>query len=142
MVSMILIAQTALGVIIGLAQAAEPTGTLTLACQGTATEISDIDISDIDPGQRDAKPHPVSMGIIVDFKARSVTGFTYPGADVSVTINAFDDVSILFSGSSKVGNWTIMGFIDRVTGGTDVTSKMGHDSTNYSLKCKPTQRMF
>jgi hypothetical protein len=38
--------------------------TLTLACQGTETVTT----------VKDAKPEPVSMGIIVNFAARTVTG--------------------------------------------------------------------
>jgi len=105
--------------------------TLTLACKGTTTA-----------GTEDAKPEPVSMGIIVNFTARTVTGFTYPGADFPVTITKFDDVHILFSGSNKSGNWTIMGSIDRVTGDVAATSTMSKLSTSYELKCRPTQRMF
>jgi hypothetical protein len=44
------------------AQAAD--SALTLACQRTMTS-----------GLEDAKPEPVSMGIIVNFTARTVTGF-------------------------------------------------------------------
>jgi hypothetical protein len=36
---MVLIAQIALGVIIAVAQAAEPAGTLTLVCEGTVTSL-------------------------------------------------------------------------------------------------------
>lgn len=56
------------------ARAAEP-ATLTLACTGTATSETE-----------DAKPEPVSMGIIVNFTAGTVNGFTYPGADLRLTI--------------------------------------------------------
>ncbi len=48
------------------AQAADTT--LTLACQGTV-------ISDLE----NAKPEPVSMGIIVNFTNRTVQGFGAPG---------------------------------------------------------------
>ena len=47
------------------AQAAEPTGTLTLACEGTTR----LNYDDAD--------EPSSMGIIVNFAARTVTGFRY-----------------------------------------------------------------
>ena len=42
-----------------------PTGTLTLACEGT-TKLGE-------------KTDPISMGIIVDFADRTVQGFGYPG---------------------------------------------------------------
>jgi DNA-binding MurR/RpiR family transcriptional regulator len=47
------------------AQAADTT--LTLACQGTTIS-----------GMEDAKPEPISMGIIVNFTKRTVQGFAYP----------------------------------------------------------------
>ena len=53
-----------------MAQAAEPE-TLTLACQGTVT-------NNIKP---DAKPEQITMGIVVNFTARTVAGFTYPGLE-------------------------------------------------------------
>jgi len=52
-------------VALSTAQAAEPTGTLTLACEGT-TKLGE-------------KTDPISMGIIVDFADRTVHGFGYPG---------------------------------------------------------------
>jgi hypothetical protein len=48
-------------------QAAEPTGTLTLACQGTATDKTDL--------REAANPVPVSMGLIIDFTTNTVAGF-------------------------------------------------------------------
>jgi hypothetical protein len=62
--------------------------TLTLACQGTATS-----------GVEDAKPEPVSMGIIVNFTKQTVHGFGYPGLDYPVKITAWNDVTITFGGS-------------------------------------------
>jgi hypothetical protein len=50
------------------AQAAEPV-TLTLACEGTVTDISQ---------PVDGKPEPTSMGIIVNFTARTVAGLDFP----------------------------------------------------------------
>ena len=113
------------------AQAANET--LTLACKGTATSETE-----------DAKPEPISMGIIVNFTAGTVTGFTYPGADLLVKITRFDEMHVLFSGSK--GNRTIIGSIDRVTGDVAATSTITYStatsSTSYDLKCRPAQRMF
>jgi hypothetical protein len=63
-------------VLVGLsvsAQAAEPTGTLTLACEGTATDKTD--------PSSEAKPEPVSMGLMIDFTSNTVAGFEnlFPG---------------------------------------------------------------
>jgi hypothetical protein len=44
------------------ALAAEPTGTLTLACEGTVTH------------QPEGKSEPISMGIIVNYEERTVGG--------------------------------------------------------------------
>jgi hypothetical protein len=136
---MVLIAQ-ALGVIIALAQAAEPTGTLTLACEGTTTDT-------VGP---DAKPEPISMGVVVNFTTRTVQGFGSGLLDYPVEITAVNEVIIAFGGASKpnnVGQHSIIsGAVDLVTGELGVTSSFlgttGLVSTSYSLKCKPTQRMF
>jgi hypothetical protein len=70
------------------AQAAVPE-TLTLACQGTTTS-----------GLEDAKPQPVSMGIIVNFTNRTVQGFGDPNfMDYPVKITAWNDVTVAFGGS-------------------------------------------
>jgi hypothetical protein len=112
---------------------------LTLACKGTATTIV-----------KDAKPEPVSMGIIVSFAARTVTGFE---GDYPVSITAFDDLHISFSGSRGDGDyWTIEGSLDRVTGDMEagwtkwrLTRDLKHEvafSQVLALKCRPAQRMF
>jgi hypothetical protein len=49
---------------ISTAQAAEPTGTLTLACQGTVTGTG-----------TEEKPELISMGVIVNFTTGMVQGF-------------------------------------------------------------------
>jgi hypothetical protein len=120
------------------AQAAETT--LTLACKGPATFTT----------VKDAKPEPVSMGVIVNFTARTVTGFE---GDYPVTITAFDDLHISFSGSRGNGDyWTIEGSMDRVTGDVEASStkwELTRDlkhkiawSQLLALKCRPAQRMF
>jgi hypothetical protein len=107
--------------------------TLTLACQGARKTDN-------------AKPEPISMSIIVNFAARIVTGFA--DKDYPVTITRFDNVYISFSGSNKSDSWRIEGSIDRVTGDTVATSMWRNPTTGevssleYTLKCKPAQRMF
>ena len=141
---MILIAQIALGAIIGLALAAEPAGRLTLACEGTTTT-KNIEM------QVDEKPEPISMGITVDFAARTVDGF-----GVLVPITDLGDVTVVFYSNDPGDadahmNTTIFGTIDRMTGEVRAAkiwvglanNKSPVDIwTNFSLKCKPTQRMF
>jgi hypothetical protein len=123
---------------LGLAtvQAAEPAGTLTLACQGTVTD----NIS------RDAKPEPISMGISFNFTAGTVRGFPHIG-DAEIT--NVDDVTIVFVASYH-GHavWGFEGAIDRVTGDLKAHWMLMNMETGnfrnvtYSLKCKPTQRMI
>jgi hypothetical protein len=95
---------------LSIAQAADTT--LTLACQGTTTS-----------GLEDAKPEPVSMGIIVNFTNRTVQGFDQIGffgelINYPVKITAWNDVTVVFKGSANFANSTdsIMGHINRVTG--------------------------
>jgi hypothetical protein len=117
--------------LVGLSSAHAADTTLTLACQGAR--------------KTDAKPEPISMSIIVNLTARTVTGFT--ADDYPVTITRFDDVYISFSGS-KSDSWRIEGSIDRVTGDTVAISMWRNPTTGevssleYALKCRPAQRMF
>jgi hypothetical protein len=109
--------------------------TLTLACQGTAT-LERVPQAD---------PEPISMGIIVNFAARTVTGFTHPTEKFPLTIESFNDVMVHFRGSDALGSLIIYGTIDRVTGDVEATSITKTFATNvktYSLKCRPAQRMF
>jgi hypothetical protein len=110
------------------AQAAEPV-TLVLACQGTKTVTV-----------KDAKPEPVSMNIIVNFAARTVTG---PPLDGYYVTTEFDDLHISFIGMRA--QWTIDGSIDRMTGDMYAALKNAFDpkwSQVLALKCRPTQRVF
>jgi hypothetical protein len=113
------------------AQAADPT--LTLACQGTTTV-----------GMEDAKPEPISMGIIVNFTDRTVQGgFGYPPVfyDFPVKITSMNEATVVFHGSNQTGQWSITGSIDRVTGDVEAKTE-GPTSIHYALKCRPAQRMF
>jgi len=100
------------------AQAAEPE-TLTLACEGTVTGTSDL--------TKGAKKEPISRGIIVDFKNRTVQGFAINAYDSSseypVRITGTNDVTVTFSGSHDSGSTVARtdGTIDRVTGAVEVT---------------------
>jgi hypothetical protein len=72
----------------GLTMAHAADATLTLACQGTTTS-----------GLEDAKPKPISMGIIVNFTNRTVQGFGTPGIlDYPIKITAWNDVTVVFAG--------------------------------------------
>ena len=123
------------------AQAAEPTGTLTLACQGTYTTVT----VDADLTQTGGKATPVSMGIIVDFTARTVHGFGEPVPIIDVSE---EEVSVFIADDAGAYKKTVTGRIYRVTGDVKVISEWWNlktyssIETEYSLKCKPTQRMF
>jgi len=135
------------------AQAAEPTGTLTLACEGTSTETSPHVLG----SQRgaDAERISISIGIIVDFAARTVTGFPLPPVldrpavirDVTETTISFTSSFTNTTPSGLILTYSFDGTIDRVTGAVEAgfmsTTRDGPTWTrSYSLKCKPTQRMF
>lgn len=119
------------------AQAAEPTRRLMLACQGTVTIIEE---------NRDGKPELNSMGIIINFKTRTVQGFDNPALPTNhpVKITGMNEAIIAFDGSGD--SYSIRGAIDRVTGDLAASFTLrgtsSRSTNNYSLKCKPAQRMF
>src|SRR4029077_3194389 len=73
------IALSAMAAALTTAQSAD---VLTLACEGTAKET-----------QGNAKPQPISMGVIIDFTAGTIVGF----ADCPVEIEAADGLVVTFS---------------------------------------------
>src|SRR6516162_492409 len=77
---------------------------LALACKGTVDDKINLD----------AKPKPISIGIIVNLTARTVTGFT--GANFPVAITRIDDGRILFRGLNfnPASFSAVYGSIDRV----------------------------
>jgi hypothetical protein len=99
------------------AQAAEPTETLTLACEGTRTL----------EGTK-TRLDTVSFGVIVDFPSRTVQGLpSHAGAEVKV--NNVDETGIYFRGGPTDIEWSIQGKIDRVTGDLIAMSKLGDLTT-------------
>jgi hypothetical protein len=103
---------------------------LTLACEGTTTETT----------MPDAKPEPISMGIIVGHTARTVQGFGYPGY-FPVNITGMNEVTVSFSGSSKGGAWTINGSIDRVTGDVTASSTVASPKTAILTSFASSKRL-
>jgi hypothetical protein len=59
----------ALLLVLAAASAAEPTGTLTLGCEGTAADKTDLI-------REAARPEPVSMGLIIDFTTKTITALS------------------------------------------------------------------
>jgi hypothetical protein len=97
------------------------------------------------------------MSLIISFNGGTVQGFGVPGLlDPPVRITGINDVTVAFGGSTPasapvlgLSNWSLNGTIDRVTGEVEANqistdAKTGNTvySTSYSLKCRPTQRMF
>jgi len=108
---------------------------LTLACQGIGTS----KIGATDQPTRE----PISFGVIVNLTARTVEGF--PVEDLPVKVTAANHATIQFEGSETIGapvTRRLSGTIDRVTGEAWATFTMGPAAVTFSLKCRPTQRMF
>jgi len=137
--SVALIAQIALGVIIAVAQAAEPKGTLTLACQGTKSETT--------PRIADADQSSISVDIIIDFGARTITGFPLPQVCEldQPLIRNITETTISFSGCSPSDltvSYSFLGTFDRRTGAVEAGFTSTGDVTwtrSFSLKCKLTR---
>jgi hypothetical protein len=114
------------------AQAAEPTGTLTLACKGTETRRHE-DGSAVDQ---------INIGIVLDFQKKTVVGLS----DSLLRITSLTETTVSFDGAEP--SWNMNGTLDRVTGSlvaastkSDYTKKIVLTLT-YDLQCRPTQRMF
>jgi hypothetical protein len=130
-------AMLALAITTAGAQAAQPTS-LTLACTGT--------VMTGDGTTADGTTESVSMGVIVNFSAGTVRGFTSPGQfDIPTKITGLNDTTVVFQGSAR--DEMIIGDIDRVTGDAEATYSIGLSrqtvrTTKYSLRCRPAQRLF
>jgi hypothetical protein len=122
------------GLLIATAQAAEPTETLTLACRGER----------ISWGAPNTDPvkEQVSMGIIVNFTARTVNGLGSDWRD-AIPIHTITETAITFfvERQNDPVEASIIGAIDRITGDVDAgitaSGSSGKVSMLYSLKCKP-----
>jgi hypothetical protein len=119
------------------AQAAEPTGMLTLACEGTMRTYR----WEKDTGKSSVGDKPVSMNIAVNFTARKVEGSQLLFGEIPDSTN---ELTIEFE--RYTGMFTVHGTLNRMTGELHgevrTTTKDLWLSENYSLKCKPTQQMF
>ena len=71
------------------------------------------------------------MGIVVNFTARTVAGFTYPGLEeFPVVIRDANEVHITFTGSNESGSSIVAGDINRVTGELWASSTMRDANTS------------
>jgi hypothetical protein len=122
---------------LSIAQAAEPRGTLTLACEGRVT---------IESGLSEYDPVSISMwGVIINLTNHTVKGTSHRGPylfDDQLPIIEANEGTIAFRGFSNWLGMTVNGSIDRVTGDVGMLATARAQTFYYSLKCKPTQRMF
>jgi hypothetical protein len=106
---------------------------LTLSCDGTMK------------AEEQAKPHAITkMGLIVNFDAGVVTGFT----GITARIDEVNANSVSFGGSTahpSGAEWSVRGSIDRITGSLGAAVTWFNPRTNnlpmrmnYELICKPT----
>ena len=112
-------------------QAAE-TAVLTLSCDGTVTRLTDDDKTE----------RIANWGLLVNLPEHTVSGFAHVAR-----IDKISEVLVDFSGTS--GNWSVYGFIDRITGRVYATtastdSKTGRsiDERQWNLICKPAKPPF
>jgi hypothetical protein len=110
-----------------IAQVAEPTGTLTLGCEGMETV---------------THAKAVSPSMVINFATKTITGLDAP-SNSSIKIISMDGATIHFSGGSP--EWKIDGDINRVTGYLYALKSCPNRAcvpSSLVLACKPTQRMF
>jgi hypothetical protein len=113
------------GLLIATAQAAEPTGTLKLACQGAQNRWTAAGI----------KSEQITMTLIIDFQKKTIVGF--PDSDVSANIDNSDELTIVFSRDS--GSSRFNGIIDRKKNTADavyMSSDTNTQDVGYALKCR------
>src|SRR5262245_15400411 len=107
---------------------------LTLSCDGT-----------MKADEEQAKPQTITkMGLIVNFDAGVVTGFT----GITARIDEVHANSVSFSGTTihpSGAEWSVRASIDRITGSLGATVTWFNPKTgnllikmNYELICKPT----
>jgi hypothetical protein len=105
---------------------------LTLSCDGTMKE------------EEQEKPHAITkMGLIVDFDARIVTGFT----GITARIDEVNANSVSFKGTTthpSGAEWSVHGRIDRITDSLGAAVTWFNPKTNnllmrmnYELICRP-----
>jgi hypothetical protein len=122
------------GLSVSMPQAAEPTGTLTLACRGERIYWG--------APNTDPVKEQVSMGIIVNFTAWTVNGLGGDWRD-AIPIHTISETAITFFAERQNDpvEASIIGTIDRITGDVDAaitaSGSAGKVSMLYSLKCNP-----
>jgi hypothetical protein len=124
--------KAALLLLLAAGVAGEPTGTLTLACNGQK-------MSRTLPN-RDVSEEQVSMGVIADLAGRTVVfGDAWPSP---VPIQDVTEKSIMFWEGRAADAKMVYGSIERISGETQARIKNDNSMALYSLKCKRAQRIF
>jgi hypothetical protein len=119
-------------IVVTAALAAEPTGTLTLTCKGQK-------MSRTLPN-RDMSEEQVSIGVIADLTAPTVVfgdAWASPIPIQDVTVK-----TIMFWEGRSADAKMVYGSIERISGELEARIKNDNWTAQYSLKCKPRQRMF
>ena len=103
---------------------------LTLLCNGTMKT-------------EEGRPHAIQMGLMVNFDARIVTGFT----GIITRIDEVNANSVSFGGTTthpSGAEWSVHGTVDRITGSLGAAVTWFNPTTNkllmrmnYELICKP-----
>jgi hypothetical protein len=121
------------GLLVATAQAAEPE-TVTLACEGTASDMM----------RPDTTRYPKSMRIVINLTTGAVHIPSVNRPSIEIIRDASDELNIIFSGLDGSSGQTFTGHVNRVTGGMMATDskrdlKTGKilSAMDYSMKCKP-----
>src|SRR5262245_377915 len=129
--------------LVGLPTAQAADTTLTLACKGTAVKVQ-LPTKPMDERKPISKPEAISMGIIVNFAARTVYVADFGFLHKITSTN--DDATLEFQGKRLEKSRAILstGSVDRVTGDAtllfsiiDVNTPPPGDTAEYTLKCRP-----
>lgn len=128
----------ALGLLFSTPVVAQQPPSITLSCSGTGKLMTASD---------DAKPDLITnVGMIVDFRARTVTfdNYVVPIEKVDNTIVVFHGAVSLTYGNTKLKPVDVYGSVDRVTGSSSIsfTHERVGDNATWELMCKPASRMF
>jgi hypothetical protein len=118
---------------------------LTLICLPVKAEVLTLSCNGTMKAEDQEKPHPITkMGLVVNFDAGVVTGFT----GITARLEEVNANSVSFKGTNlnpSGAEWSVHGTIDRITGSLDAALTWFNPKTNkllmrmnYELTCKPT----